>query len=413
MWQIRCSTAYILRLLLRTGLMFACLIVSACTDKNQHVVPRQSTDSRLLDLAQHDTRGGFARALEGRTFRFPEDHGTHPRFKQERWQFNGNLQSSDGRQFAYQFTLQRLGLMNDVVSMLNQQGNTTKQSQWRSNHLYLASFSLSDASNKKFYQFEKTERGSLGLAGVSLKQDNHGGPKRLAMNIDNWTVNSSVTGVFPLHLSLDQQGISLNIEMSPARDAHPNGNDGVRQQGEDTGNASYSYSITRLNTSGRVNVAGQQFTIQGQSWFDHDWGTAPLGNEIKGIDHYMLQLSDGLDLAFYRLRNAEQNQVSWSRGIMVFSNGRSEDIQSGDIELQATRQWTSPETGILYPISWNITLPKYHMSLFVTPLLANQEIRQGQTRWEGAVRVAGYQNSETASKQTVTGYGYLQLKGYH
>ena len=395
-------------------LLLPCLLLMGCMDQNRTTPPQESTDSRLLELALHDTRGGFARVQEGRTFQFPQDHGSHPRFKQERWQFSGNLQTSNGRQFAYQFTLQRIGLMNDVVTMLNRTGSTDKTSRWRSNHLYLANFSLSDKANNKFYQFAKSERASLGLADVSLKEGKPTGQAGLIMNIDNWTVTSTTSAIFPLHLTLNQQDISMDITLDSASAIQSNGLQGKRQQGSESGNASYTYTIPRLKSSGQIAVGQQSYGVAGDSWFDHDWGTAVQGADIAGMDQYSLQLADGRELRYSRLREGQLDDSAWSRGIMVFANDQSEVINPDDIQLQATQQWTSPQTGIRYPVSWTITLPKYNLTLNVTPIITNQELQQKQNGWQGAVRVAGIQNqdTDTAKTQTLSGYGYLRLEGY-
>ena len=39
---------------------------------------------------------GYARALEPRAFRFPEDHGPHEGFRTEWWYWTGNLETRDG-----------------------------------------------------------------------------------------------------------------------------------------------------------------------------------------------------------------------------------------------------------------------------------------------------------------------------
>ena len=56
-------------------------------------------------------------------------------------------------------------------------------------------------------------------------------------------------------------------------------------------------------------------------------------------------------------------------------------------------------------------MPRWHMSLDVSPLMADQELttrRSTQvTYWEGAVQLSG-----TAEGAAVTGQGYVELTGY-
>ena len=397
--------------------------LNACMEQDKPRAWQPSTDARMAELTRFDTRGGFARVQRARDFRFPHDHGSHPLFKHERWQFSGNLHSTGGKQFAYQFTLQRIGLTAKMLSIPGRHDRAGKKSaagktsRWRNHHLYMASLSISDIDNDQFYQAEKIQRGALGLADVALREDKSSGQSGLTMTIDNWAVSSTSGSVFPLHLYIVQKDqndhdIVMDLVVDPAKQPQSIGQQGKRQQGNDPGNASYSYSITRLNTSGSIAIGKQVYTTEGQSWFDHEWGTAAQGRDIKGSDWYALQLSDGRELGFYRLRDQQTENNRWSRGIMVFKDNQYENIRYNDVEFQSTNEWTSPQTGISYPVSWKLRIPKYHLALHVTPLIPNQEIRQGQRYWEGAVRVAGYQTGSAEQLQTINGYGYMRLEGY-
>ena len=44
-------------------------------------------------------------------YRFPEDHGAHPDFKTEWWYFTGKLRAPDGREFGYELTWFRQGVI--------------------------------------------------------------------------------------------------------------------------------------------------------------------------------------------------------------------------------------------------------------------------------------------------------------
>lgn len=385
--------------------------LAACTKQNHTALPPQSTDTRILDLAQHDNSGGFASAHDALSFQFPQDHGAHLHYKHERWQFNGNLHTNGGRTFAYQLTLRRLGLISNIANLLNSNKNKARKTQWRTDDIYMATLSVSDPGNEKFYQFEKTERANLGLADVSLNTQKHG-ESHLSMNIDDWTVSSNAKSVFPLHLVLSQNGIELDLEVNANRTVHSNGIKGRRQIGDDPDNAFYTYSFTRLHTSGRITVGRLRFAVEGNSWFDHDWGSATLTPESQDRDRFSLQLSDGRDLVYERVRDAQGNNV-WSRGILVSANDQSEDIQPADMQLRVLQQWTSPVSGITYPLSWKLQLPKDNLTLTITPLMSNQEIHLAKNRWEGAVTVADADNTDDAGLAGVTGVGYLQLEGFH
>src|SRR5688572_26903114 len=67
--------------------------------------PTYSADV-VAALSSGDT-SGFARALEVRDFKFPQDHAAHPEFQTEWWYYTGNLATDEGRRFGFQFTIFR------------------------------------------------------------------------------------------------------------------------------------------------------------------------------------------------------------------------------------------------------------------------------------------------------------------
>ena len=80
---------------------------------------------------------------------------------------------------------------------------------------------------------------------------------------------------------------------------------GLSQKGSEPGNASYYYSVTRLDTSGTITLNGTEINVQGLSWLDREWSTSALGEGLQGWDWFSLQLDDGRDLMLYHLRQKE------------------------------------------------------------------------------------------------------------
>ena len=71
-----------------------------------------------------------------------------------------------------------------------------------------------------------------------------------------------------------------------------NGDAGLSQKSSDPGNASYYYSITRLETTGRIRVDGEGVQVSGLSWLDREWSTSALAADQVGWDWFALQLAD-------------------------------------------------------------------------------------------------------------------------
>src|SRR5690242_18388056 len=55
----------------------------------------------------------FDRAIDPYTWDFPADYGSHPGYQTEWWYYTGNLASSAGERFGFQFTVFRRALSAD------------------------------------------------------------------------------------------------------------------------------------------------------------------------------------------------------------------------------------------------------------------------------------------------------------
>ena len=91
-------------------------------------------------------------------------------------------------------------------------------------------------------------------------------------------------------------------------------------------------------------------------------------------------------------------------GTHTLADGSSTPLPRESVQLQPVRQWTSPATGIRYPVAWRVNVPAG--TLEVEPFVSNAEFDAGITSanvyWEGAVKVTG----------ALEGRGFLELSGY-
>ena len=81
-------------------------------------------------------------------------------------------------------------------------------------------------------------------------------------------------------------------------------------------------------------------------------------------------------------------------------------ITREDVTLEVLDSWESPLGG-RYPARWQLSLPEKHVSLEITPLIADQELNVSVRYWEGAVDVRG-----NIGEKSLTGSGYVELTGY-
>ena len=352
--------------------------------------PPPSRDVAVSSALGGDNSAGYQRAYAPRPFQFPADHGPHPEFRNEWWYVTGNLADNAGRSFGYQLTIFRIALSPTAPPA---------DSSWRVNQVYMGHFALTDVANNRHYGFERFSRGALGLAGAQAT------PFRVWL--EDWALTGGESDLFPLRLRAREGDIALDLTLDAGKPAVLQGDQGLSQKSAEPGNASYYYSYTRLPTQGAVRVAGQTFTVSGASWLDREWSTSALGPDQSGWDWFALQLDDGRDLMFYRLRHRDGGMDSFSKGILVEPGGQTQLLRGNDVELQPLGQWVSPHTSDRYPSGWRLRLPAEHLDLTVTPKVADQEMRLTVRYWEGAVAVSGQ-----ARDRPVTGQGYLEMTRY-
>lgn len=334
---------------------------------------------------------GYARAATVRPFIFPADHGAHPDFRVEWWYLTGNLWHDSGRRFGYQFTLFRIALSPTPVA---------QDSAWRTRQLYMGHFAVSDMAEQQHYDAQRFSRGALGLAGVTLQP--------LTVWLEDWQLQGTANELFPLQLQAQTEELTLHLQLTPEKPLVLQGQAGLSQKSAAPGNASYYYSYTRLASQGQVRIGEETWAVQGQSWLDREWSTSALGPDQTGWDWFALQLSDGYDVMFYRLRHTAGGMHPYSQGVLVDADGQRTLLTADTISATPLEPFWQRPAGGYYPIRWQLTDRANRFNLTVSATFADQAMDAAITPyWEGAVDVQG-----THQGQAVTGVGYLEMTAY-
>jgi len=330
---------------------------------------------------------GFARATEVRPFRFPADHGPHPAYRNEWWYLTGHLRSADGsRAFGFQITLFRIALQPEPVS---------SNSAWRTNQVWMAHAALSDLSRGEHQAYERFARQSLGLAGAQRAP--------LRVWLEDWQLQlDEASAVW--QLQLPTPGFDLTLELAPASPVVLQGNQGLSQKSAEPGNASYYYSIPRLQASGQLQLNGETLIVQGTAWLDREWSTSALGPDQTGWDWFSLQLEDGRNLMYYQLRRTDGSTDLHSSGSLSDSRGLQRRLKPTDVSLTPLAHWNAGDRR--YPVDWHMQVLGEAHPWRVRALLEDQEMRLSVRYWEGAVEVI---DDVTGDR---LGHGYLEMAGY-
>lgn len=370
---------------MRRLLILVILIIISSCEQESSVLNREQGAVIISERMGSLPEAGFKRALNVREFQFPDDHSAHPEFATEWWYFTGNLSSVEGADYGYQLTLFRVGL---------KAGKRAEDSDWRSHQLYMGHLAISDLQQQKHMSAERFARSAAGLAGSEKK------PLRIWLG--SWSISGQDEELFPVQLKAVSNEIAIDLTLqSGVKPVVLQGDRGLSQKGSAPGNASYYYSFTRLPTYGVIRVGDSTVSVNGNSWFDREWSSSALASDQAGWDWFSLQLEDGRDLMFYRMRDKQGQAQKFSNGVLVETDGSVHSLSMDNVELKELEFWQSDQ-GTSYPVGWSLKLPQYNINLDINAFFNDQEMQHTVTYWEGAVSVTG----------SHPGKGYMELSGY-
>jgi predicted secreted hydrolase len=376
-----------LSLLLAGSLLLAAITF---TLRPEAEAPRAQLVSAAGPAGNPGDPADFSRAEKLRSFRFPEDHGPHPDYQTEWWYYTGNLATAGGRQFGYQLTFFRRAI-------LPMKELPDRASAWATGQVYMAHFALIDIGGERFNAFERLSRGAAGLAGAQADP--------YQVWLENWSVVE--TGPDRYRLAASQEGLALDLLLTDLKGPVLQGDQGYSRKGPEPGNASYYYSLTRLESTGQVQVGPDRYEVSGLSWMDHEWSTSALSEGQTGWDWFSIQMDDGSELMVFQIRREDGSIDAFSSGTLILPDGKSVQLSSDDFQIEALATWRSPRSEATYPARWQVRVPAQGLALEATPRLADQELSVSYDYWEGAVQVVGERGGKA-----VAGSGYVELTGY-
>jgi predicted secreted hydrolase len=330
-------------------------------------------------------------------FDFPRDHGSHEGFRTEWWYYTGNLQARNGARFGFQLTFFR----HQLRPLADRRHWPEENSNWRTEQIFLAHAALTDITGRKHVFAEDISRGAVGLAGAE-RRDNG-----VRVFLNNWE-----TTIEPHVHRLVMQGDAFGfaLDLSPVKKPVAHGDQGYSRKGTSPSRASCYYSFTRLATSGTLSFQGKRLEVEGLSWMDHEFSTAPLEPGISGWYWFSLQLDNDTELMLFLLNLEAGGYHPASSATLVAADGRTTAVAFESIRANVLRNWTSPQTGTVYPLGWRLRLTETGLDLTIqTPVDAQEMITThstGVTYWEGSVTVEGRHGP-----QKVKGRGYMELTG--
>lgn len=231
-------------------------------------------------------------------------------------------------------------------------------------------------------------------------------------DLDEWSIETKGSALID---DGHYQNVSMNLTMiNDKSDYYIEGPTGVNEQraclfndSEYMAGRSYYYSHPAMNTTGTLVIDGRNIKVQGDSWFDHQWGG--FGKCFSGWDWFSLRLDNGSYIMLYSLKDQLLDDIPSQRGLTYIDpNGNITWWQGEDAaNLKPIRWWKSEQLGIVYPLDWILWTPVGKFA--VEPYFDDQvmDVFGSRKYWEGIVRI----RKENLSGEQI-GTGYMELIGY-
>jgi predicted secreted hydrolase len=358
------------------------LALARSTSRAASLDPREP----LGDAPSRDT--SYPRVVPGYPIRFPEDEGSHPRFRTEWWYITGWLQRAGGAaktaQIGFQITFFRTRL--DV--------DERNPSAFAPRQIIIAHAALSDPARGRLLHDQKVARATLGLAGAE--------EGRTRVWIDDWSLTQDDAAYAT---AIPARDFSIDMQFTRTQPPLLQGHDGFSRKGPREESASYYYSFPHLRVTGTVTEKTGPASVTGSAWLDHEWSSSYMDQRAAGWDWIGLNLDGGGALMAFRMRDAKE-ETFWAGGTHRAADGVRRAFSEREVRFVPLRWWRSPRTGVRYPVEWRIELP--NLTLNIAPMMDDQEndtrLSIGTIYWEGAVLAR--------IEDKIVGRGYLELAGY-
>jgi predicted secreted hydrolase len=298
----------------------------------------------------------------------------------EWWYLNGHLQDSSGRDYAFHSALfRRYSFPYGYRWMLNTAfSDPAADTTYRDYEIF-----RNRECVRQIRTYESKEPQLIGNQRHQLYID----PQYLKANYNTEMFRGSITAIPQMPLLRQAPGGMMRY-----------------MDGMQAGYLSWPYM--KLNGSFLLN--GEAVTMKGEGWFDRQWNALPLTRKRYRWDWLSIS-SNGFRLMIFRTFDKRSGREE-VQGTWLEADGRSIFLSNDSILLHADEYWTSPETGLSYPMQWQVVIPSRQLRACVDARIKQGEMtlralgRNFMTYWEGPCNVWGVQG-----ERVLEGRAFLEM----
>jgi predicted secreted hydrolase len=319
--------------------------------------------------------------MEYNKIEFPKDEQSHDNIV-EWWYFNGNLRSKSGNHYAFMDCLFKVDADKVKIPFLKVPFKTA----------YFSHSLLSDMRNSEYHSEVNP---------ISIVSTDSFSKQLLFINYFNPSLRGYTNYViekiddFKYYIKTRD----LELYMTSMKKPLLEGGTGFIDLNSDQ---TYYYSLTNLQTEGRIRIRDKWIDVTGKSWMDHQWADVSYSN--SKWTWFSMQLHNDMEIVCFEYDNGKSKTC-----LAGISYPDDNHEHFNEVEIRPLQKfWKSSKTGTSYPLSWEIDIPDGKVSLKAEALIDNQEVNFGVINyWEGPMRISG-----TVDGDEVAGEGFMELVGY-
>jgi predicted secreted hydrolase len=367
--------------------------------QHRFVAARRAWLAGLLALgaASRATAGGIAGPM-----RFPRDFGAHRDTRTEWWYITGYAMQGE-RLFGFQVTFFR-SLVPATQGL---------KSPFAARQLLFAHAAVTDVESGRSQHDQRIARWS----GLPASEDGFGQgfaadentDLRLGTGPGAWTLRRTENSGYRTRAVADR--FTIDLELGTTQPTLLQGRGGLSQKGPRADQVSRYYTEPQMRATGELGIDDRRHRLdtpapgRNAAWLDHEWSDEIMPAGAVGWDWLGINGFDGFSLTAFRLRRADGSAL-WTGGSWR-SAGHLQNFEGGEVAFEPLRQWTSPHTGVRYPVDFRLTTPAGVFTLHA--LVDDQELDSRAST--GAVYWEGLSELRDGAGRAV-GRGYLELTGY-
>ena len=307
--------------------------------------------------------------------RLPADEAPH-RTQTEWWYYNLHLGAATGERYALHYVVFQLREPLSGVTV------------------YVGQVGLADAQSGGYVTAERVSPPQV------LSETGDSG---FNIRLSTWSLEG-LEGRYLLKAADVEAGWAFDLDLAASPRTLLHDSDGLVDF--HSAGVSYYYSRPRLSASGSLTINGVTQTVSGLAWMDKQWGN--FNPVAIAWDWASIQLESGTDLMLTRVMDPAGNFLN-AYGTVGRPNGAVEHLD-GDaftFEPASDLRWSSPQTMLVYPLSWRVKIPPEELDVTLTAMVPESEYVSkaiGVTYWEGGTLVSG-----TEKGDPIQGQGFVEI----